>query len=73
MRYQSNACVQNRFRLDADLHAILDACWPEWKRYRAEFDSFGEFVGREVMEAAHHIDHDAPPDPRNARHRRNPR
>ncbi len=61
MKFQSYAFGQNHFQVDSDLHAILDAYWPEWKRFQNELDSFGQFAGNEVMEAAYHIDHDAPP------------
>ncbi len=61
MKFQSYAAGQNHFQVDSDLQAILDAYWPEWKRFQSDLDSFGQFVGNEVMEAAYHIDHDAPP------------
>lgn len=61
MKFQSYAAGQNHFQTDSDLQAILDLYWPEWKRFQHDFLSFGEFVGNEVMEAAYHIDHDAPP------------
>ncbi len=61
MKFQSYAAGQNHFQVDSDLQAILDAYWPEWKRFQDDLDSFGQFAGNEVMEAAYHIDHDAPP------------
>ncbi len=61
MQHLSYAFGQNHFLLDADLQAILPYCWPAYPDHQGELQSFGAWCGREIYQAAYHIDQESPP------------
>ncbi len=63
MRFQSYAYGENHWELDPDLRAILARYWPASQTgpHAKELGQFGALVGKDVYEAAYHVDHEAPP------------
>ena len=61
MQYLSYAYGRNHFTLDPDLQAVLAHFWPAYPDHQEELRSFGEWSGREIYEAAYHIDQESPP------------
>ena len=57
----SYAWGRNHWLLDPDLPNVLRHYWPGLNSAQADLEHYGALAGREVYEACHHIDHDAPP------------
>ena len=57
----SYAWGRNHWQLDPDLPHVLRHYWPGLDGAHTDLDHYGALAGREVYEACHHIDHDAPP------------
>lgn len=61
MEHLSYAYGTNHFECDPELQAALRHFWPEHSTHWAHLSQFGALAGKELYEAAYHIDHEAPP------------
>ncbi|HHO57877.1 MAG TPA: acyl-CoA dehydrogenase [Oceanithermus profundus] len=61
MEHLSYAYGKNHYLEDPDLRAVLAHFWPEAREREAELADWGAFMGREVYEAAYHVDQGAEP------------
>lgn len=61
MEHLSYAYGTNHFDRDPELQAVLKHFWPAHPIHWSELSHFGALAGKELYEAAYHIDHEARP------------